>query len=187
VLGASLLDKKVDRWALNHSAGSSVAKLGNAVPLLLGLGALADLSGGGVGWTALQSAGFAFTANSALRVGLGRARPSEDRGNRAFDPLTAQGISSSFPSNHTAVAFALATPFAQTYDMPWLYAVAGLTGLGRVQSRQHWLSDTVAGGVLGYAIGSVMSDEHKQNVLNNKSGRQLLLSPNGVAAKWWWE
>ncbi len=40
-------------------------------------------------------------------------------------------------------------------DAPWLYGVAAITKLARVGSRQHWLSDTVAGRVLGYAIGKV--------------------------------
>jgi membrane-associated phospholipid phosphatase len=190
VLGASALDHKFDRWAVNHANLTGVAKLGNAVPLLLGLGALADMGaygGDGVGGVALKSAGFTLAANEVLRASFGRARPYEERGNQQFDAMRVQGLKSGFASNHVALAFALATPFAQTYDMPWLYGAAGMTAIGRIQSRQHWLSDTVAGGVLGYAVGSVMSDEHKQSVLSAKSGRQLLLSPNGVAAKWWWQ
>jgi membrane-associated phospholipid phosphatase len=187
VLASSALDEKANRWALRHSGSSGVAKLGNSIPLLLGLAALSDLGENGVGWTALQAGGFAYAANSLLKVAVGRARPEQDKGSKSYDALSAQGLKSSFASNHTAVAFALATTIAQTYDLPWLYGAAGLTALGRVQSHQHWLSDTVAGGVLGYAIGSVMSDEHKLSKLNNKSGRQVWLSPNGIAAKWWSE
>ncbi len=186
VLGATALDHKLDRWALHHANLTGVAKLGNAVPLLLGLGALADIGGDGVGWTALKSAGYTLAANEVVRASFGRARPYEERGNQQFDAFRAQGLKSGFASNHVALAFAMATPFAQTYDMPWLYGAAGITAIGRIQSRQHWLSDTVAGGVLGYAVGSVMSDEHKQSVLTSKSGRQFLLTPSGVAAKWWW-
>ena len=187
VLASSALDDKANRWALNHTNLGSIAKLGNSVPLILGLGALADLGANGVGATALQSAGFAYATNAVIRVGFGRARPREEQGNGHFDAFTAQGLKSSFASNHTAVAFALATPFAQAYDMPWLYGLASLTALGRVQAREHWLSDTVAGGVLGYAIGSVMFDQHSKNAAQQSHGRQLLISPTGVAAKWWWQ
>ena len=45
--------------------------------------------------------------------------------------------------------------FAEEYDAPWLYGLAAVTNLARVGSRNHWLSDTVAGSALGYAIGRV--------------------------------
>jgi len=52
------------------------------------------------------------------------------------------------------VAFAAVTPFAQEYDAPWLYGLAAVSSMGRVAERQHWVSDVVAGGMVGYAIGS---------------------------------
>jgi hypothetical protein len=51
------------------------------------------------------------------------------------------------------VTWALATPFAEEYDAPWLYGVAA-SPTSRVGSCQHCV-DTVAGSVLGYAIGKV--------------------------------
>jgi membrane-associated phospholipid phosphatase len=187
VISSTLLDKRLDVWAQNHPNQNGVAKLGNAMPLLLGLGVLSDMGADGVGWTALKSAGFTLAANAVVRASFGRARPYEERGNQQFDAMRLQGFKSGFASNHVAAAFAIATPLAQTYDMPWLYGMAGVTAIGRIQSRQHWFSDTVAGSVLGYAIGSIMTDEHQQSVTHRQSGRQLLLSPNGVAAKWWWQ
>ena len=186
VLGAMALDKTANRWALNHTQQTWVPKLGNAVPLMLGLAAMTDLSGDGVGPVALKSAGFTLAANELIRVSFGRARPEEERGSQQFDPFQGRNLKSSFASNHAALAFALATPFAQTYDMPWLYGAATITAVGRVQARQHWLSDTVAGGVLGYAIGSVLMDEHREQIGRTKSNQQLLVSPSGIATRWWW-
>jgi membrane-associated phospholipid phosphatase len=85
---------------------------------------------------------------------------------------------SGFASNHVATAFALVTPFAQQHDMPWLYGLAAATSFGRVQKREHWVSDTVAGAFLGYAIGSMLTDQHKQ------SSMRLSVTPQSVEANW---
>jgi membrane-associated phospholipid phosphatase len=61
----------------------------------------------------------------------------------------------SFPSMHTAVAFACAELFRQEYkDESIWYGIAGYgiaTGCGflRVYNNKHWLSDTLAGAGLG--------------------------------------
>ena len=78
-----------------------------------------------------------------------------------------------------AIAFALATPYAQEHNMPWLYAVAASTALGRVQQREHWLSDTVAGAMLGYAIGSLLTDQQHE-----RSSVRLSLTPTTITAQW---
>jgi membrane-associated phospholipid phosphatase len=186
VLGASLLDKKADSWAVNHSSLTGVAKLGNAMPLFLGVGALATSMDDGVGVAALKAGGIALAANTVLRSAVGRSRPEEGLGSHNFSPFRATSLKSGFPSNHVAAAFALATPLAQYYDAPWLYGFASVTAIGRVQGRQHWLSDTVAGGVLGYAVGSVLTDEYKSRSANGSKKREFLASPSSVAVRWHW-
>ena len=76
----------------------------------------------------------------------------------------------SFPSGHTATAFAAATILHKEYGMtrsPWIsiagYALATATGCMRVLNNRHWLSDTFAGagiGILsaelGYALGDLL-------------------------------
>jgi membrane-associated phospholipid phosphatase len=58
---------------------------------------------------------------------------------------------SSFPSGHTALAFALVTPYAEIYHNPWLYAIPVAVGAGRVAAVDgHWLSDVVGGGFIGW-------------------------------------
>jgi membrane-associated phospholipid phosphatase len=63
----------------------------------------------------------------------------------------------SFPSGHTAEAFASAEFMRQEYKdvSPW-YGVAGYltataTGLLRMYNNKHWLSDVVAGAGVGIA------------------------------------
>jgi len=58
---------------------------------------------------------------------------------------------SSFPSGHTALAFALITPYAELYHEPLLYAIPVAVGLGRITAQDgHWASDVVGGGFIGW-------------------------------------
>jgi membrane-associated phospholipid phosphatase len=63
----------------------------------------------------------------------------------------------SFPSGHTASAFAAAELLNQEYRnvSPWIsyagYTVATLTGALRMYNNRHWLSDVVAGAGVGIA------------------------------------
>jgi hypothetical protein len=49
-----------------------------------------------------------------------------------------------------------------------------------VQNREHWLSDTVAGAFMGYAVGALMSEQQ----LGRKKGMRLTATPQSVAASW---
>ncbi len=63
---------------------------------------------------------------------------------------------SSFPSDHTAVAFAIAVPLAAAYPKAWpVWIAAVLIGFGRVSLGAHWPSDVIAGGILGAILGLV--------------------------------
>lgn len=58
---------------------------------------------------------------------------------------------SSFPSGHTLLAFALITPYAEIYHQPILYAIPVAVGIGRIMSPDgHWASDVVGGAFLGW-------------------------------------
>lgn len=63
----------------------------------------------------------------------------------------------SFPSGHTASAFAAAEFLRQEYKdvSPWYgyagYAVATATGALRLYNNKHWLSDVIAGAGFGIA------------------------------------
>ena len=188
ILASSLLDKPVDNWAQNHQTGVA-DKLGtatNALPAVLALGAGLLYTGIGgqpaasTAETALKAAGYTFAANLATRYVVGRARPIDEQGNSSFNGFNSNATQSGFPSNHMAIAFAVVTPFAQQHDMPWLYVAAGATAFGRVQKRDHWVSDTVAGSFMGYAIGSLLNDQ--QN--HNPSAMRLSVTPQAVVANW---
>lgn len=81
-------------------------------------------------------------------------RPRPDRSDRG-----------SFPSAHAAFTFAWASFMATDLyrqDYHWLlpYLVATFTALTRVGGRKHYLSDVIAGGLLGGLIGYYFYDFH---------------------------
>lgn len=188
VLVSSLLDRRADSWAANHQSGTieTIGSVSNALPIGLALGAgllhtgVAGEAASTTAATSLKAAAYTFGANALTRYAVGRARPTAGVGSTSFDGFNSAAVQSGFPSNHVAIAFALATPFAQQHDMPWLYAVAAASGFGRVQKREHWVSDTVAGAFMGYAIGSMLTDQQR----HNQSGMQLSVTPESVTGTW---
>lgn len=74
----------------------------------------------------------------------------------------------SFPSGHTAFAFAAATILHKEYGQTRspLYSIAGyslatLTGVGRVLNNRHWVSDVLVGagiGIVSTDLGYFLSD-----------------------------
>lgn len=188
VLGASLLDSNLDQWAQNHQGENwdRLTNLTNGVPYALALGSgllftgIAGDDAALAARSALTAAAFTLGGNVLTKYAVGRARPLDGLGHSQFDGFGSTASQSSFASNHVALAFALATPFAQQYDAPWLYGLAASTAVGRVQSREHWLSDTVAGGLLGYAIGTLTYQQQQ----GGKRRMRLSATPQSVNASW---
>lgn len=90
-----------------------------------------------------------------LKFTIGRSRPyASGTDSDTFSPFSADA---SMPSGHTAQAFTVATVLAASYDWSWpvavpSYAVAAAVGASRIVENKHYLSDVVAGAVLGTAI-----------------------------------
>jgi membrane-associated phospholipid phosphatase len=164
----ALLDKPVDRFMSRHQGAGALRAWGDlakALPV-----ALVSTSGAAVlfgdarmenmGWISLQSAAGAAALSIGAKHLVGRARPTENQGPWS---TSADRSNASFPSNHASVAFAAVTPFAQEYDAPWLYGLVAAGSLGRTANRQHWVSDVVAGGLLGYAMGDWLWKAQRNN------------------------
>ena len=66
----------------------------------------------------------------------------------------------SFPSGHTAASFAAATALSMAYPSarPLLLLSAGAVGASRIHLGHHFLSDVVAGGLIGVVIGWVSGE-----------------------------
>ena len=87
---------------------------------------------------------------AAAKFSVGRLRPDQTPETAAFKPFSG---ADAFPSGHATMAFALATSLSDEIGHPWatvpLMALATGTAWSRINDKQHWLSDVVAGAAIG--------------------------------------
>ncbi len=121
-----------------------------------------------IAYEIVQSTLYAGAITFGLKVAVGRARPYTDEGVSSFHPFSSltNDEDHSFPSGHCAVAFALSTVLSRNAGPAWLkvlaYAPAILTPVSRVYQDQHWVSSTLFGGILGYAVATWAVDRHEE-------------------------
>lgn len=147
---------------------------------MYGVGRVADLPR--VAAFGLHGTEAVLLANVFVYAGkmlLGRARPELDNGN-PWDFSLARGFRHpdyrSFPSGHTAAAFAVAAavtaesreiwPEATPWIAPVLYSGALLVGISRMYHNRHWASDVVAGAAIGTFTGLKVIRYHYRNPAN---------------------
>ncbi len=191
VLASSLLDKAGDRYAQRNAQNAglkAVNRIGNTlVPLVFGTGAIAAVFSedpllSRAGYAAMEAGGTALALTLGSKFVFGRARPMAGQGSASFHPFagSANALTDGFPSGHAMLVWAVATPFAEAYRQPLFYSLATLTNIARVGSRNHWISDTVAGSVLGYGIGKILWESSRNGTGKYPSigltGRELTLT-----------
>ncbi len=143
---------KIDRYY-----GSTKYML--AAPLVIYLGGLAGQE------KAWQTAGYQ-SGKAVLTSGLvtviikemvGRSRPYTNEGAFSFKPLAMKEANRSFFSGHTSTTFAFSTALAyQSKSVPWRvfwWSASSLVGAARIYNDKHWLSDVVAGALVGFGFG----------------------------------
>ncbi len=127
-------------------------------PLLVGLGLCSDL------WrrrlplafaAAAAATGAASLVAHALKQAFDRERPPID--DPALGSLAPIPDNPSFPSGHSATAFAAATAVAILCPRlrPAALAIAAAVALSRVYLRVHFPLDVAAGALLGAALGAL--------------------------------
>ena len=114
---------------------------------------------------------------------VGRARPYMDKNQYYTDPFTFNNDYNSFPSGHTTLVFAYSTVMANEIDnvfwkIGW-YTLAGLVGYSRIYHNQHWFSDVLMAGAIGYFSGEFVNN-HNMNE-NEKTKLSLFPIPGGLA------
>lgn len=90
---------------------------------------------------------------------FGRVRPNREGAGRFLGPsLGHANWRESFPSSHSACAFALSMALARFYPHGAItfWALAWITALLRYVLDAHWPSDVVAGIGVGYVIASLV-------------------------------
>ncbi len=129
------------------------------------------------GETAFEAAALSGVATYLVKGLAGRARPYLDS-TRANNFSFGRGISTSedyqsFPSEHTAAAFAFATAMTARlsarhspsvkWAAPVMYGIATLTGISRVYHHDHWASDCLLGAAIGTVSGLVSERWHERH------------------------
>ena len=124
----------------------------------------------------VESVVYSGLAVGLLKFTFSRARPYENDGPRDFFDFSFKEEDVSFPSGHTATAFAVSTVLARkinnVYATIGLYSLAGLTAYQRMYDNKHWFSDVFVGAALGYFIGNTIANSQEErdkqnNFLNN--------------------
>ena len=103
---------------------------------------------------------------AVLKTVFQRARPSA--GNERAEFFTG---GSSFPSGHSSTVWSVATVVAYEYQKnPWIkygaFAAATAVSLSRFSGRNHFLSDIVIGGAIGFGVGRYVYKEHHDTDLD---------------------
>src|SRR5271166_1560786 len=96
-----------------------------------------------------------------FKYAFGRERPfTGDRKGHFFQGGT------SFPSQHAAISWAIASVIAHEYPGPMTellaYGMAGGVSAARIVGQKHWASDVVIGSALGWYIGRQVFRSHSQ-------------------------
>ena len=119
----------------------------------------------------LTSTAIAGISTEVVKKSVGRIRPD--------------GSADSFPSGHTATAFASAEFLYQEYKdvSPWIgysgYLVAAATGTLRLYNNKHWVSDVVAGAGFGIASTklSYLLYPHIKKLFSSKNNGNVMIAP----------
>lgn len=153
-------------------------------------------AGKAIGWSLLVS-------EVLLKTVTGRKRPQDpwhpeanadgsftdnpwDFGHARRPRLPSGPYGTSMPSFHVTAWFATAKVYADAYQQPWLAYGALTLGLASdIQSHRHWVSDMVAGALIGTGIGHVVGAGAPAS--NGQTGWQWGpgLTPSGAPALQW--
>jgi membrane-associated phospholipid phosphatase len=110
----------------------------------------------------------ALAVTSVLQYAFGRQRPQVGNvGGGLWHGGT------SFPSDHSAAAWAIASVIAHEYPGPltklFAYGLAGAVSASRVTGRDHFPSDVLVGGAIGWFIGQQVYRTHHDRDLGGSS------------------
>ncbi|MFY9950124.1 MAG: capsule assembly Wzi family protein [Candidatus Sulfotelmatobacter sp.] len=112
------------------------------------------------GFLAIEAAVNAAAVDYSLKSVFDRQRPYQGAGSGHF---FAGG--SSFPSEHAAVSWAVAGVIAHEYPGPLTkllaYGLASAVTVARVTGKEHFPSDVLAGGALGYFAAQQIYQRHR--------------------------
>ena len=124
-----------------------------------------------IGVQTIEAVGYAGVITTIIKSIVGRSRPYTNDGHSTFHPFNTHAAETSFPSGHSTVAFAMSTVLANNTNNIFLkilcYSAAGWVACSRIYHNAHWTSDVIAGGAIGYFVGSFVTNNYENNSTNN--------------------
>jgi len=109
-----------------------------------------------------------FVVSSVLKYAAGRERPNVPGGSGRFFQRQR-----SFPSGHATMSWAFASLIAHEYKggkvVPIIaYSLAGTVSVARFTAQQHFASDIIAGGAMGWFIGKFVFERHLDPAIHKR-------------------
>jgi hypothetical protein len=139
------------------------------------------------GRDAIEAGVLAYVLDTlVIKRAVGRERPIESNGRTVFVPGSSHD---SFPSGHSTEAFAVASVISarsKSWIIPVIaYSAATIVAIDRVNTRDHFASDVLAGAFLGSAVGHFIVNRHgeKEKGVLSKADLQLIPIRHGLAAR----
>jgi len=200
ILGATgvayLTEEHLNNWIINNknSFTNNIGTTGYAVGhpfILIPLTSLAYTSGyyfnnyrlQRAGLVALEGLILSGIATKGIKMMVHRQRPRTSNTNHNFDgpAFSLSEDNQSFPSGHSALAWATATAFASEYKennaiVYGSYGLATFVSISRVLDNAHWASDTIVGSAIGYFIAKHTFKKYKFKETNNTISITPILS-----------
>jgi membrane-associated phospholipid phosphatase len=125
----------------------------------------------------VESMTFSAVITNVIKSAAGRSRPFMEEGNTRFRGFQFKDGTTSMPSGHATVAFAVSSVLSErihdTYASIGLYALSTLTAASRVYDDEHWVSDTFLGAAIGTAVGISVCHLHERG----DAGTSIRISP----------
>jgi membrane-associated phospholipid phosphatase len=167
--------ERIDVSVYAAIAGTSTPSLDDAMARIsraadyskLSLAAAAVLAaGGGASGRRAAKLGLGSLAVTAAVVNLvfkrlgGRRRPDRAAQEVPLNRHVRMPVSSSFPSGHSAAAFAFATGVGRVSPIAAapLYGLAALVAYSRVHTGVHYPGDAIVGSLVGVVLGQVTAN-----------------------------
>jgi membrane-associated phospholipid phosphatase len=123
--------------------------------------------------------------SNGVKLVTGRSRPDNPAIDGDADDFGLFSGQASWPSGHTAMAFAFATALGDEIHEPvaryGLLAAATAVGWSRINDNRHWLSDVAAGALVGIASAKLASGRWR---IFNIRPPGLVATPTGMGLGW---
>ncbi|HEV8039997.1 MAG TPA: phosphatase PAP2 family protein [Bryobacteraceae bacterium] len=168
-------------WANNISNIGSAYTLASAAAGFYAFGALDnDPKAREVGILGGEAMLDSLIVVSVLKPVAGRNRP-----NNATEPGEFFDAGASFPSGHAISSWALASVISYEYGHTKIVPIiacslAALVSVARFGAQQHYASDLVAGGAMGWFIGRYVWKTHQDHALHPHGGLKAFILPQIV-------